>query len=298
MSTARSKSEPAVSTSSIAPTLRHTDIVRQTVQVFAAVESPWVWEARPDVWLLVACLAGGYWWSMTRLRIAFNAPPSPRSQVVRYGLGVAVLWLAVDWPMDRIGDDFLFSAHVVQFLMITLIASPLLLTGVPGWLQSEIIRPVQPLVGVLTRAPVALALFQMVIVGTHLPFVVELYASNSVVHFGLHALWLLSALVFWMPILGSEPVARLLRPPLKVAYLIGATVVPTVPASFLTWAETAFYTPYATAPRVWGLSPVEDLQLAGALMKLGGGTILWGYILWVFASWASSERSPHRADLR
>ena len=55
MSTARSKSEPAVSTSSIAPTLRHTDIVRQTVQVFAAVESPWVWEARPDVWLLVAC---------------------------------------------------------------------------------------------------------------------------------------------------------------------------------------------------------------------------------------------------
>lgn len=255
----------------------------------AGVESPWAWEARPDVWLLVVALVGGYWWSVTRLRVAFAAPAPPVSQVVRYLGGVAVLWAAVDWPLDRIGDDFLFSAHVLQFLMITMIAAPLLLTGVPTWLQAEILRPVQPVIRVLARAPVALIGFQSVLVGTHLPFVVELYASNSIVHFGLHALWVLSGLVFWLPILGSEPVNRPLRPPLKVVYLIGATIVPTIPASFLTWAETPFYEPYASAPRLFGLSPTDDLQLAGALMKVGGGAILWGFILWVFAAWASSE---------
>lgn len=254
-----------------------------------AAESPWAWEARPDVWLLVVALGGGYWWSMTRLRAAFAAPSPPVAQLVRYGAGVAVLWVAVDWPLDRIGDDYLFSAHVLQFLMITLVAAPLLLTGVPTWLQTEVLRPVQPVMDVLARAPLALIVFQSVLVGTHLPVIVELYASNSVAHFALHALWLLSGLLFWLPILGSEPVNRPLRPPLKVAYLIGATIVPTIPASFLTWAETPFYEPYASAPRLWGLSPTEDLQLAGALMKAGGGTILWGFILWVFAGWASSE---------
>lgn len=252
-------------------------------------ESPWVWEARPDVWLLVVALAGGYWWSVTRLRSAFAAPPPRAAELVRYGAGVAVLWLAVDWPLDRIGDDYLFSVHVLQFVMITLIAAPLLLTGVPTWLQTEILRPIQPFVNRLSKAPVALIVFQGVLVGTHLPVVVELYASNSIVHFALHALWLLSGLLFWLPVLGAEPVNRPLRPPLKIVYLIGATIVPTIPASFLTWAETPFYEPYASAPRLWGLSPIEDLQLAGALMKVGGGTILWGFILWVFVAWASSE---------
>lgn len=263
----------------------------------AAVDSPWQWEARPDVWLLVVALIMGYWWSTTTLRKALRAPAPSRGQVVRFGFGVAVLWGAVDWPLDRIGDDFLFSAHVVQFLMITLVAAPLLLVGTPVWLQAELLRPLQSPMRVLRRAPVALGLFQLVLVGTHLPYVVNLYASNSLVHFGLHALWLLSALVFWMPILGAEPVAQPLRPPLKVVYLIAATIVPTIPASFLTWSETAFYEPYSSAPRLWGLSPTEDLQLAGAVMKVGGGFVLWGFILWVFVSWSAEANSPGRKDL-
>ena len=106
---------------------------------------------------------------------------------------------------------------------------------------------------------------------------------------------MLSGCLFWLPILGSEPVVRPLRPPLKIVYLIGATIVPTVPAGFLTWTETAFYDSYATAPRVWGISAVHDLQLAGVIMKIGGGTILWLFILGFFASWASAERQSTNA---
>ncbi|GJM36705.1 MAG: cytochrome c oxidase assembly protein [Acidimicrobiales bacterium] len=261
--------------------------------VVAVADSPWVWEARPDVWLLVAAAALGYWWSLSRLRPQLPGPPDlpGRGVRARFAAGVVVLWVAVDWPMDRLGDDYLFSAHMVQFVMVTLVAAPLLVSGVPTWLQVELVRPVARVVRFLGRGPVALGLFQVVLVATHLPSVVELYTSNSLVHFSLHALWLLSGCLFWLPILGSEPVVEPLRPPLKIVYLIGATIVPTVPAGFLTWTETAFYDSYATAPRVWGISAVTDLQLAGVVMKIGGGTILWLFILWLFASWASEERS-------
>ncbi len=257
----------------------------------AAVESPWVWEARPDVWLLIAGLAMAYWWSVTRLRPRLPGPPPPptrRSQIC-FVAGLTVLWFAVDWPMDRLGDDYLFSVHVTQFLLMTLVAAPLLVSGVPVWLQAVVLGPAAAIVRRLARGPIALGLFQLVLVGTHLPVVVASYTSNSFIHFSLHALWLIAAGLFWLPILGAEPVAARLRPPLQVVYLIAATVVPTVPAGFLTWTETALYPSYATAPRVWGLSPVQDMQLAGAIMKLGGGFILWAVILWVFARWAASE---------
>ncbi len=265
----------------------------------ASIESPWAWEARPDVWLLVLSIAVGYWWSLTRLRPKLPGPPPMpgRASRFRFVSGVVVLWVAVDWPMDRLGDDYLFSAHMVQFLMITLISAPLLVAGTPTWLQVELTLPIRGILRRLGRGPAALGLFQVVLVVTHLPSVVALYTSNSVVHFTLHALWVLSGCLFWLPLLGSEPVVRPLRPPLKVVYLIGATVIPTVPAGFLTWTDRALYDSYADAPRLWGISAVEDLQLAGIIMKLGGGTILWGFILWMFVSWAAAERDSSTPDV-
>ena len=252
--------------------------------------TPWEWEPRPDVWLLVLCVAAAYWWATTRLRarlVGQPAAPSARERL-RFALGLVLLWVAVDWPMDRLGDDFLFSAHMVQFLVLTMIAVPLLMTGVPVWLQAELVAPLSALVSRI-RAPVALIGFQAVLVATHLPTVVEAYASSELVHFGLHALWIVAAAVFWLPVLGRPPVYEPLSYPARIAYLIAATIVPTIPASFLTWASTPFYDSYAAAPRVFGISPVDDLQLAGLIMKLGGGAILWAFIVWFFAQWASTE---------
>lgn len=261
------------------------------IAMTAIADTPWTWEPRPDVWLLIAAIAVGYWWAITKLRpkLADRPPPPTRSSRVKFAVGVATLWVAVDWPMDRLGDDYLFSIHTAQFLLITMAAAPLLVAGVPTWLQVELVRPIHRLVRFLARGPVALVLFQAVLVGTHMPSVVALYTSNSLVHFTLHGLWILSGCIFWLPILGAEPVVKPLKAPLNMVYLIGATIVPTVPASFLTWTETALYESYDSAPRLWGISPVEDLQIAGALMKLGGGAILWAFILVLFVSWASAE---------
>ncbi len=269
------------------------------MNVFAAeaIESPWVWEARPDVWLLMSAIGGAYVWSITSLRKRLpDAPPTvPISTKIRFSVGLAVLWIAVDWPMDRLGDDFLFSAHMVQFLMVTMVSVPFLIAGTPTWLQRELLFPVLSVVNSLTRPVISLGIFQAVLVGTHVPPVVELYATNSFVHFSLHALWILAAGLFWLPILGDRPlVAAPLGPAGKVVYLIAATVAPTIPASFLTWTTQPLYGSYAEAPRVWGVDAVEDLNLAGAIMKLGGGFILWGFIAWIFLSWGLAETNRSR----
>lgn len=271
-------------------------VVVRSLAAQGVPETPWTWEARPDVWVLILAIAAGYRWSTTSLRNNLEGPPAPPTRVekARFFVGLLLLWLSVDWPLDRLGDDFLFSAHMVQFLLITMVAVPLVVSGIPGWLFVELTIPLAPVLRLLTRAPIALGIFQLVLVGTHLPAVVELYSSSSVVHLGLHALWVLSAGMFWLPILGKEPLVTPLVPAGKVAYLIAATVLPTVPASFLTWSTTPLYDSYAQAPRVWGLSPTDDLQLAGLFMKLGGGLILWGFIAWVFISWTAEEASRDR----
>ena len=260
-------------------------------------ESPWAWEARPDVWLLMVAIGAGYAWSITSLRRRLPDAPAAvsTSRKLRFFVGLAVLWIAVDWPMDRLGDDFLFSAHMVQFVMVTMIAVPFLVAGAPTWLQRELLLPVLPALRLLTKPVVALGVFQFVLVGTHVPPVVALYASNSIVHFSLHALWIGAAGLFWLPILGDRPmIAKPLTPGAKVVYLIAATVAPTVPASFLTWTTKPLYSSYAEAPRLWGIDPVDDLNLAGAIMKVGGGFILWGFIAWIFLSWGIAETTPQR----
>lgn len=261
------------------------------------IETPWRWEARPDVWILMAAIGATYWWVTTRLRSRLIGPPAApsRSMVGRFGAGLLLLWIAVDWPMDRLGDDFLFSAHMAQFVLITMVAVPLMVVGIPGWTLAELSVPIESQLRVLCRPPIALGIFQVTLVVTHLPPVVALYTSNSLIHFGLHALWIVAAGLFWQPVIGKEPFTTPLEHGSRVVYLIAATVVPTVPASFLTWATTPIYDSYAAAPRVWGVGPIDDLQLAGIIMKLGGGFILWGIIAWTFLSWATQERERDAA---
>lgn len=80
-----------------------------------------------------------------------------------------------------------------------------------------------------------------------------------------------------------------------MVYLFGQSIVPTVPASFLTFATIPLYEVYAAAPRIWGISATTDQQLAGAVMKIGGGIVLWGTIVVMFFRWARAQER-YRAE--
>lgn len=257
-------------------------------------------ELRVDAWVLVLGLGLGYRWAWDHI-----GPRSPnfdrRELVGRRRLffgGLLVLAVSVSWPIDTIGDGYLFSIHMVQYLVMSFVAAPLLVAGTPGWMLVALTGPFRRVLERVTHPVVTLLVFNLVLVLSHWPALVDLYLRVDAVHFGMHALWVVAAVLFWMPILNRAPQTfRTLSPPLQMVYLFLSSVIPTVPASFLTWAETPLFPAYAEAPRLWGVTAVQDIQAAGAVMKIGGGVFLWTLIVVIFFRWAATQQDaePRRA---
>jgi putative membrane protein len=253
------------------------------------------WHAHPDVWLLIAILGVGYWLLVTRVGPRFTRPgesPASRFQVVCFGLGVAAVWLASDWPIPDVAEGSTYSVHMVQHLVISMVATPLLLLGTPGWLARWLLRPPSVLFRVvrkLSRFLPALIVFNLVLVLTHWPVLVNETVASHPLHLAVHVLIFLTALIVWMPVLSPLPEIPRLAAPTQAAFLFLQSIVPTVPASFLTFGEHPLYAAYRGLPHIWGLSTLEDQQTAGLIMKLAAGMLLWVLIAVIFFRWAADE---------
>jgi putative membrane protein len=264
--------------------------------------SPPAWEPHPDVWLLVAAFATAYAVAIVRLGPEHRGggPAVTRLQVVSFSLGVLALWFAADWPVHDIGERFNFSIHMVQHLTFSMVAVPLMLLGTPAWLLRWILRPPSfafRTVRVLARFLPAVILFNLVLVFTHWPALVNLALENGLVHFLVHSLVFVSAFIIWLPVVSPLPEIPRLSPPTRMVFLFLQSIVPTLPASFLTFGSTPLYRFYEDVPHLWGLSTIEDQQLAGLIMKIGAGLLLWMIIAVIFFRWAGEE-DRHRVARR
>ena len=135
----------------------------------------------------------------------------------------------------------------------------------------------------------ALVVFNLVLVVTHWPFMVNESLHSGVVHFSLHTVLFISSLIVWLPIVSPLPEIPRLAPIMQMLYLFAWSVVPTVPASFLTFGSSPLYKYYVTVPHLFGMTTLDDQQLAGLIMKIGAGLLLWMIIAVVFFRWASEE---------
>jgi putative membrane protein len=158
-----------------------------------------------------------------------------------------------------------------------------MLIATPMWLYDLIFAGVRArkVVNFMTKPVVAGLLFNCVIMVTHIPQMVNRSVSNGPLHYSLHVLVVTSALLMWFPICGPDR-SRHLGYGGKMIYLFLMSVVPTVPAAWLTFADGAVYKHYDIAVRVWGLSVTTDQQLAGAIMKTGGSIYLWTIVVVIF----------------
>lgn len=259
------------------------------------------WHPHYDVWAVVFVLGYGYWFANRRLR-RLTAPeaagPTP-GQWASWYVGVAALWLVSDWPIHDIGETALFTFHMVEHMVIALVVPPLLLKGLPLWLGDALLghprvvwwlRP-------LARPVPAFALFNATFVTIHWPELVGwMVSGGGVVHFAVHA-WLAAvSVLMWMPVFSPSSVIPRLRPPLQMLYLFLQSLLPTVPASFLTFSTVPVYPVYGEAALAYGLSAVADQTIAGIVMKIGGGLLLWSTIAVIWFRWASRERDWERLE--
>lgn len=251
------------------------------------------WHLHPDVLLLVGALGAGYTWAVRRIgpgRVHIVERAVTRRQVVSFVAGLATLFLASYWPIHDLAEGHLYSVHMVQHMMLSLVAPPLLMLGTPDWLWRAVLgRHGIAVLGVLTKPLIALALFNIMIAVSHIPNVVTLSATSELFHFTTHSLLFATAVLMWSPVVNPLIELPKLSYPARMFYLFLQSLLPTVPASFLTFGHTVLYHVYDKTPHTFGISPITDQRTAGLIMKIVGGFLLWTVIAVYFFKWSSIE---------
>ena len=255
---------------------------------------PLHWQPHPDAWLLLVMLGGGYVYALAALgpKHAPGRAAATRSQKLLFAGALVSLEIAADWPVHQLAD-ILFSVHMSQHLVLSLITAPLLILGTPAWLLRRLLAPrwVSQAWRFLTKPVVALVVFNAWIALYHWPPIVNLSVGSDAFHLLVHVVWVTTSLVMWWPVLSPLPELPHASYGGRMLYLFGQSIVPTIPASFLTFGSGVWYSAYATATVAHGFDPVTDQQIAGLLMKIGAGFFLWIVIAALFFRWYAEEQS-------
>lgn len=248
---------------------------------------PWSFQPNVEVYLLVGFLIGAY---VYLVRVIGPKAVGPGEEVIsRRQLGcfigsMVMLFAASTWPIHQIGEDYLYSAHMFQHMMLSYFLPPLVLLATPEWLLRVLVGEGRTyrVVRFFSKPVVAAVSFNGMVMITHIPGVVNGSTVNGPFHFLLHFMVVMTAILAWMPVVGPLPELQM-RHGGKMIYLFLFSVVPTVPAAWLAMAENPVYYHYGDQPvRVWNIDPINDQQVAGLIMKVGGGIFLWVVLIYMF----------------
>lgn len=251
----------------------------------------------PEVYALCVGLLVGYVGLIRRYGALMHPRPGERAVTAKqkafFVSGVAALWVASGSPLHDISEQYLYSAHMIQHLLQAFVIPPLLLMGIPTWMGEVLLRPAvfRRVVQALSKPLVAALLFNGVLALIHWPDVVNGMIASEVFHASSHVLLMGSGFFMWMNVVSPVPhLVPRLNPLPQMVYLFLMTILPTLPSTFLTFGETPLYTVYESFPRIWeDFSALDDMRVAGLIMKIGGGFLLWGIITVLFFRWAASE---------
>ena len=258
-----------------------------------AAEDYFRWQPHPEVWVLVLGLAGLYWYAMRAIgpkAVAAGEPVVTRSQLRWFAIGMVLLWAAADWPMHDVGEEYLYSVHMFQHMLLTFFIPPVMLLATPEWLARLVVG--NGAIGSwflkLARPVPGAVIFNAVQLLTHWSTVVNGSVENGLLHYALHTVVVVTAFAVWMPVVSPLPELRT-TVPAQCVHLFLMSIVPTVPAAWLALSDGVLYEAYDKPARLWGLSITTDQQLAGLIMKLGGSMFLWTLIVVLFFRWVRRE---------
>jgi putative membrane protein len=251
------------------------------------------WDAHPSLLIAIGALAAAYAIGIIVVGRRLQRTPSPM-QVLSFASGIAVLLLALQSPLHHLADDYLFSAHMVQHQLITLLAPPLLLLGTPDWLvRGAALRlPFQAALRTPAYPIAAFAVFNLLFAIVHAPAIYDAVFGNEPLHRTAHIVLIAAATLTWMPILSPVPdvIPRLSRPA-QMFYCFLQTIPGLLVGSLLALADQVLYRHYGLKPLELGISPLTDQQLGGLLMWVVGGTFFLVILTVIFFFWADREEA-------
>jgi putative membrane protein len=269
----------------------------------------WSWE--PTVVLGIAAAAAAYAiaWRRGLLRDDDDVRAwvgTPRTRCWFFGAGLLVWFIALLSPLDTGGDLYLFSLHMVQHLLLMMVAPPLCILGLVGVRPLRASPPgtLRRLWALLVNPWSATLIFSAVLLVWHVPALYDATLTTEPIHVFEHLSFIAVGVLFWWPII--DPMRGRDRRHwvgtfAKIAMLVSSGVPPTVLGLLFTVAPRPFYDFYARAPRLWGMTPVIDQQIAGVVMFGAGNLIYFAAVVavfWrVFGDPARDEEEAQRAPV-
>jgi cytochrome c oxidase assembly factor CtaG len=260
------------------------------------------WDWQPSIILGTLLVIALYVYAVGPLREKLHlADGISMRQVIAFVIGVNLIFLSLFSPLDELGDRYLFSAHMLQHLILTFVGPPLMLIGTPGWLIQPLLRnrTILRIGKVLTNPYVAFTLFNLDFFLWHAPPLYDATLFNLNLHIFEHLTFIVLGLIFWWPILSpvEEGLPRLSMSG-QVLYLFFGGMPMVLLGAGLTFSPP-LYTPYINAPRVWGISPATDQQLGGLIMWIPVSLFIIVVMSIQFIRWMQQQEQKQReAEMR
>jgi cytochrome c oxidase assembly factor CtaG len=229
------------------------------------------WFQDPAVLAPIALLAFVYARRFRQARREAGARGAGAPQALAFAAGVAALLAALVTPIDGLGEDYLFSAHMLQHVLLGDVAPALLLLG----LSRVILRPatrrltqIERGLGPFASPLTGLFLWLFLMYLWHVPAMYDAALEHAGVHVLEHVSFFVAGLAVWWPLVQPVPMRRPLRGLGGVAYIGAAKLGLAALGLYLTWSSTVLYDYYEHVPRIWGLSPIDDQNVGGAIMMV------------------------------
>jgi putative membrane protein len=220
-----------------------------------------------------------------------STPDRRPSQRAAFYSALLILFLALNGWIHDLSDSFLFSAHMVQHLLLALAVAPLMIMGTPGWMLRPLldVPRLRSTARWLTGPRQAFAIFNIVVAGWHLPPLYNTAMAHHGVHIVQHLMFLAASVIMWWPVLSPLPELPRLSYPAQMLYLFLMTIPMSIVSVAIAYADQLLYPAYSTAPRIWGLTPMADQMLGGLIMWIPGGLYFFVIISVIFFRWQQKD---------
>jgi putative membrane protein len=258
------------------------------------------WLADPLVLAPLALFAGIYVWRFGQARKEAGGRGAGALQALAFAGGMLALLAALLTPLDGLGEDYLFSAHMVQHVLLGDVAPLLILLGLSRVIMRPATRRLTGLerrLGALASPATGIVAWLALMYLWHIPALYEAAVENPLVHLLEHVSFFAAGVALWWPLIQPVPMRRRLTGLQPVAYIGTAKAGLAALGIFLTWSTTAIYPYYEGTPRIWGLSPVEDQNVAGVIMMVEQSVTLVIVLVALFVRMlVQSERDQLRRE--
>ncbi len=220
--------------------------------------------------------------------------PVPVFRLIMFWTGIAIVVLALNSPIDSLGEEHFFFVHMIQHVLLGDLAPLCFVLAMTG----PILRPVLAIgfvdrLRILAHPLVALPVWAVDLYTWHVPFLYGAALHHDSVHALEHFCFFTFGCAMWEPVVETLPAPAWFGTGMKLGYIATVRVLETVLANIFIWSSRVVYGVYRHAPE-WGITPVHDVNLGGIVMMAEGSIVTLSALAWLFLRLAEESETRQR----